>query len=61
MDKKANLKELIVENSDSKNVIMKSKLLKELILNKRKSKISNKDRLKRINKEELIDKNLLPF
>jgi hypothetical protein len=36
-------------------------LLKELILNKRKSKISNKDRLKRINKEELIEKNLLPF
>ena len=61
MDKKANLKELIVENSDSKNVIMKSKLLKELILNKRKFKISNKDRLKRINKEELTDKNLLPF
>ena len=40
---------------------MKSKSLKELILNKRKFKVFNKDRLRRIDKEELIDKNLLSF
>ena len=40
---------------------MKSKSLKVLILNKRKFKVFNKDRLRRIDKEELIDKNLLSF
>ena len=40
---------------------MKNKSLKELILNKRKFKVFNKDRLRRIDKEELIDKNLLSF
>ena len=40
---------------------MKSKSLKELILNKRKTKVLNKFRLRRINKEELKDKNMLSF
>ena len=40
---------------------MNRKSLKELILNKRKTKVINKYRLRRIKKEELKDKNMLSF